>query len=337
MQVPGWSSIKNLAQTIPKNLWNSTVGIPMSSDQTAATLDKVDLSDFQAGQTFSAANVNILAAVSTLAYSDPKDQKKHVKLQDDVGHFRVLNSQDNAKLGIKAPDTGTQLSVIETEDALLVAARGTSPPWLANIGKENGMQWQDLVADIAALPVANYASNANVHGGFKQAADGIWGQLKPLLEQARASQKAIHFAGHSLGAAVALHLADRSQQELDLMPTSVSRFGGPDIGWGGQQKHLETSGLAERVTNFVNHNDPVPRVLPGGQSSGQTVYFDRRGQAIVSEDQHLWDRIWGGAVNVASGKINPIDDHIPVRYHERVSDPQNAQVWAQLEIRQNPA
>ena len=253
--------------------------IPQDSESTAAVVDRIDLGKFQPRKTFTPNNAATLASLATMAYSTPQDQKKHLARQPAVESFHFLDSKDNAKLGIEAPDTGTQVSLVETRNSLLVAARGTSPPWLSNMGSENDAEWQDYVVDLAAAPTFNYNGSALVHGGFKEAADGIWGQLKPYLEAARASHKTIHMCGHSLGAAIALQLSDRMTEEMGLLPRSVVRTGGPDIGWGDEKKHLEHNGLAARTVNFINNADPVPLVLPGGQSAGTDIYFDRHGVA----------------------------------------------------------
>ena len=182
-----------------KKALSSLVDLPMSSEQTAATLDRVDLGKFQAHKTFTPGNAASMAALATLAYSAPADQKRHLARQPAIESIHLLDSKNNRKLGIEAPDTGTQLTVVETCDALLVAARGTTPPWIANVGKDTELQWQDYVDDIDTVPVRNYDSSADVHAGFKDAADGIWGQVSPLLQQAAAAHKAIHISGHSLG------------------------------------------------------------------------------------------------------------------------------------------
>ena len=312
-------------------VWSSTLGLPMSSEQTAEVVDKVDLSKIQPKKVFTPENGAAMAALATMAYSDPRDQKKHLAEQSAVESFHFLDSKNNARLGIHAPDTGTQLSVVETKNALLIAARGTTPPWLANIGKENQPQKQDYLNDLNTDPVKNYDKSADVHAGFKNAADGIWGQVSPLIKQASAAHKAIMFSGHSLGAAVALQLADRTHEQLHIMPASVIRTGGPDIGWDDEKKHLVDSGLAARTVNFINNTDPVPHVLPGGQAAGYQVYFNHSGKAELGNGSHDADRALGATEKALELNLNPIYDHVPPFYNERIQDPRNATVLAQLE------
>ncbi|MBN9419752.1 hypothetical protein ABS71_08680 [bacterium SCN 62-11] len=316
MQIP------KVGKFTPCDMWNSIFAVPMDSESTAKVIDSVDLASFQGDKVFTPANGATLAAVATMAYSDPVDQRLHLRKQPGLVSYHFLDSANNPE---GQPDTGTQVSLVETKDALLVAARGTTPPLISK-----DPQWQDYFHDIAALPVANYAGTASVHGGFKLAADGIWGQLKPYLEQARAANKAVHFAGHSLGAAIALQLADRAATEMDLLAGSVVRTGGPDIGWGDEDKHLQANGLADRTVNFINNTDPIPLALPGGVTTGHQVYFDRNGQAALEKGVHWWNRGLGSLQGLMKGNINPLYDHVPSFYNEKIQDPKNAPVLAEL-------
>lgn len=322
----------NLTSFIPGASYiASKIHIPMDSESTARVVDKVDIGKFRATKVFTPTNAATMAALATMAYSTPEDQKKHLDEQPAVKGYRFLDSKDNAKLGIDTPDTGTQVSVVETDKALLVAARGTTPPWFASPGAENQAQWQDYLSDIATVPVQNYNASGLVHSGFKEAADGIWGQLKPILQTAHETHKAIHLSGHSLGAAIALQLGDRMKEELGYLPQSVTRTGGPNIGWGDENKHLVHNGLAARTTNFVNNTDPVPLVLPKGVSSGQTVYFNRNGAAELEGGPHVVDRTLGSLQGWVKGKPMPLWDHVPQLYNEAIQNPQNASTLKKLQ------
>lgn len=317
MQIP------KVGKFTPCDMWNSVFDVPMDSESTAKVVDSVDLGAFRGDKVFTPTNGAILAAVATMAYSEPVDQRAHLRKQPGLVSYHFLDSANNSG---GESDTGTQVSLVETRDALLVAARGTTPPLISK-----DPQWQDYFHDIAALPVSNYAGTASVHGGFKLAADGIWTQLKPYLEQARAANKAVHFAGHSLGAAIALQLADRAATEMDLLAGSVVRTGAPDIGWSGQDEHLQANGLAERTVNFINNTDPVPLALPGGVTTGHQVYFDRNGKAALEKGVHWWNRGLGSLQGLMKGNINPLYDHVPSFYNEKIQDPKNAQVLVDLE------
>ncbi len=304
----------------------------MDSKTTAEVLDQVDLSQFEANKTFTQNNAVDLAALCSLAYSAPEDQAVHLRKQKGVQQFFQLSSTDNAKLGIAEADKGANLTVVDTEKALIVAARGTAPPWLNNAGLENSWSWKDLTADLNAVPVRNYAGDAYVHQGFKDQADSIWTQLKGHLKTALAAHKAIHMTGHSLGAAVALQLADRMHTELGVLPQCVLRLGGPDIGWGDEKAHLERTGLAARTFNVHNSGDPIPLVLPGGKMAGQEIYLDRKGEADLDGGLHLLDRALGQLQDVRSGHAAiPLYRHFPQFYIAGLSDHDNAATLKRLE------
>lgn len=303
--------------------------LPTDSEASARAVDSVDLARFQAGRTFTPDNARALAALATMAYADPEDQRAHLAQQPAVRAFHFLDSKNNAGLGLPDPDTGTQVSVVETDQAMLVAASGTTRPGLTRGEPGDRDDWKDAFHDLAGLPTPNYAGTARVPWGFKKAADGIWGQLRPLLEIARATHKQVHLAGHSLGAAVALMLAERMTLELGTLPRSVVRTGGPDCGWADQEKHLENLGVAQRTFNFVNNCDPIPFLLPRGVTVGTRIYFDRHGEASLEPGPHKLDRALGAA-DLALRRQGPLQKHLPEAYNELLGDPDNDEVLRKL-------
>ena len=277
----------------------------------------LDFSDFDAQAIRSANNSKLLVACSALVYENEADQRAFLAHQGAVKDFHFLDSEHNARLGIEAPDTGTQLSVTELEEAVLVSARGTV---LCSEGAGFwDRDWQDVLNNLSCWPTRNYADNAWVHAGFKRATDGIWEQLKPHLESAAALNKKIHFTGHSLGAAIALHLADRTWRELQQRPGSVVTIGGPAAGWGGHRKHFEESGLSARVTRFVDSFDPIVPAVLLGQHPGAEGYFNHRNELEWSLGGcHFLDRTRVALRDL--GTLNyPMQHHHPVNYFELVS------------------
>lgn len=276
------------------------------------TPKRLDISCFQHDRRFSRNNALVMATLCALSYYAPQDQMEWAQDQPGV---KALHSLD-------VPQTGTQVTVIETDQALLVAPRGT--PLTLDRTPEVALQWQDLANDLNAWPVQNYDGSARIHAGFKRAADGVWNQLKPYLEQARASHKAIHFAGHSLGAAVATNLADRMHHELQILPDSLTTLGAPDVGWSKQRLHLQEIGLEERTLRFVNNIDPVPGAVPLGEPLGQTVYFDHQGKAQRGEGKQTVDRLKGLGQALRELDFNPLQDHLPLEYRRLIGKKANA-------------
>lgn len=272
----------------------------------------LDVSCFQHDRRFSRNNALVMATLCALSYYAPEDQMEWAKEQPGVKALHYLD----------VPETGTQVTLVETDQALLVAPRGT--PLTLDRTPGVALQWQDLANDLNAWPVQNYDGSARVHGGFKRAADGVWNQLKPYLEQARASHKAIHFAGHSLGAAVATNLADRMHYEMQTLPDSLTTLGAPDVGWSKERRHLQEIGLEERTLRFVNNIDPVPGAVPLGESLGQTVYFDHQGKARRGEGRHTLDRFKGLGRALRGLDFNPLQDHYPLEYRRLIGKKANA-------------
>jgi hypothetical protein len=304
----------------------------MDSETTAGMIDQVDLSEFQPRKTFTPDNAVMLAAIATAAFSTKAEQAQKMQSQSGVRSFATLDSADNAVLGIAQPDAGTNVSVVELDQALVVAVSGASTPWLANHGKDNAFEWKDWMAALDGFPRQNYAGTAAVHSGFKAQADAIWDQLKPLLLSAQQTNKAIHFTGHSMGASVALLLAERLHHETGELPQSVLRLGGPDVGWSGERRHHDETGLADRVVNVVNSGDFVPHALPGGKTPGHCLFVD--GQGLVHQDngQHRWDRLQTKAYDVLTGRILiPMYRHFPQFYVSGLADERNRETLLQLE------
>jgi len=272
----------------------------------------LDISTFQHDRRFSRNNALVTSTLCALSYYAPEDQMKWASRQPSVKSLNYLD----------VPKTGTQVSVVETEHLLFVAPRGT--PLTLDRTPGVALQWQDLANDLNALPVKNYDGSARVHAGFKRAADGVWDQLKPYLEQARASNKAIHFTGHSLGAAIAIQLADRMHHEMQILPETLTTLGAPDVGWSKERLHLQEIGLEERTLRFVNNIDPVPGAVPLGKPLGQTVYFDHKGQAHKGEGRHTLDRLKGLGQAVRELDFNPLQDHFPLEYRSLIGKKANA-------------
>lgn len=296
------------------------------SAEHAKVLDGIDFNKFKPSKHFCQDNADILARLASGSYCDPADQQAH--LPSSV-RFTFLDSKNNESLGIPVADSGTQVTLIETPKALMVAARGTTPPW--NQENSDGSEWKDFETDMVAVPVDNYDGSGKVHKGFKDGADGIWHQLAPHLEAARQAHKTIHMSGHSLGGAIALLLADRMVFETGAIPHTVVRMGAPDTGWKEQAKHLEGVGIAARTYNFKNCTDPVPGILKGSVEAGKEIYFDRHGLADISGQDHKMDKALGAGGDVFQGKPDPTHRHACLAYNALIPRADNTAVLRQVE------
>ena len=306
-----------------------TQGSLRGSAENAKVLDEVDFADFRPGRTYDQKNATLLATLSCASYSYPEDQWEHLSMQPAVHSFAFLDSKNNADLGIPAPDSGTQVSLVQLKGALLVAARGSSPPWSDENSDESN--WADFQNDMVAVPVNNYDGSGKVHKGFKDAADGIWDQLKPQLQAALAAHLSIHMGGHSLGGAVALMLADRMEHELHAVPQTIVRVGAPDIGWKEEKAHLESVGVAQRCYDYKNCTDPCPNILSGSVEAGREIYLDRNGVADISGSSHKKDKALGAAQDSAAGHPDPTYRHHIRGYLAPMGDAANHPILKPLE------
>ncbi len=284
--------------------------------QSLEDLAQVDFAEFEADKCVDAENAYLLAAAAALVYESPQAQADFLAAQPEVTSFQFLDSGDNEKLGHQTEDTGTQVSLISTDDALIVSARGT-------VFAQDGQgymdrEWEDVLNNINVVPRPNYNYSALVHSGFKKATDGIWEQLKPHLEQAAASGKALHFTGHSLGGAIATNLSDRTQVECHKEPTSLVTFGGPAVGWDASRAHLENSGIGERSLRFADSGDPTVWAVPGGRHAGPEGFFDRQGHLVDGQGWNILERL-GTAWDDWQLKRHPISHHHPLNYCQRVA------------------
>lgn len=284
----------------------------LDSEVAGAALDSVDLSRFEPDKRFSQKNLSIMMALSACAYASPCDQRGLRTMHD--------------------PESGCNVSVWENSEALVVGVSGASAPWIRNFGKENSLELRDWLEAFRGYPTRTYDGSALVHSGFKNQADGIWPSLKPLLQTALETDKAVHFCGHSMGGAVAMMLADRMQFETGELPTSVMRFGSPEVGWDTAKKHFAETGLAERVYSVTNSGDPIPRILPGGESVGTEIFLDGRGHAHVGDGAHFGDRVATKVYDVLTGKaLVPLYRHFPQFYLKGTADEGNSGVFGGLE------
>lgn len=287
-------------------------------------VDELDYSSFDPKETFTRDNAVLLSSAAALSYASPEFQQEYFSKQASIEEFHFLDSKNNTE----GPDTGTQVSVVETGEALIVATRGT--PLELSDDPDTNLQLVDVVNDLNAIPTKNYDESAYVHSGFKNAADGIWEQLQPHLAEAKAEGKDIHLAGHSLGAAISTHIASRMALEMKTLPTSLHLVGGPATGWAGQKEHLQEIGMEDRTIRYVHNTDPVVGAVPLGAHVGEQVYFDSDGQAELGDGYRIGDRLEGFKDAILSGNWNPLSAHLPVTYHKLIADPKNGAVLDKL-------
>jgi hypothetical protein len=272
-------------------------------------------------------NMKILAQMANLTYQPTAVQNQTLSNLPGVKSFHVLDTANNKALGIDKPDTGTLVTTVETDGALIVAVRGTSPEAMMD----------DLKDDTDGAHVPNVDGSGKVRKGFDEATQSIWPQLSPIIQEAIAKKEAVHIVGHSLGAAVAILTADQMNHDMGVKPESVFAIECPGVGPGTEKTHLEKVGLDDRTLRVVNNTDPIPRALPGDPPIGAGIYFNHKGLAQSDDGHHTWDILEGQTEHILHGKMDVFQDHhlegiLPLMY-----DPRNQAAMAAVSQQMNAA
>ncbi len=193
---------------------------------------------------------------------------------------------------------GAQAYLFSNANDLVVVARGTEPN-----------QWDDLRADANAWTVL--VDVGRVHAGFNGEVNHLW----PLIEERIINNhRTAYFAGHSLGAAIAMVCAGRCKgSEIYTNPKCLFTFGSPRV---GNQRYIHATNIPHY--RWVNNNDIVTRVPPrwlGYRHSGSELYIDHRGNL---RKVYAWsrsrDRFKGLLQSLWRGKVDYLSDHSMVDY-----------------------
>jgi len=113
----------------------------------------------------------------------------------------------------KLPMTSARGIVAVGAKAIVVAFTGTEP-----------LSLHDWILDFEVR-----LSVDDVQSGYQAAVDGAWGAIKPAIEANVADGKALFFAGHSMGGALAVIAAARAAKE-NVDVTAVYTLGGARSG-----------------------------------------------------------------------------------------------------------
>jgi triacylglycerol lipase len=141
------------------------------------------------------------------------------------------------------------------ESACVVGAAGRGATCFAFAGSDP-LKFEDWITDFTVIK-----SPTDLHSGFQDAVESVWGQIKPVIEQRPATGQALFFTGHSLGGALAIVAAERAMRELNATATAVYTFGSPRTG-GQEFFDRYTPGLGDLTFRLVHGNDLVATVPP---------------------------------------------------------------------------
>jgi len=214
--------------------------------------------------TFSAENARILGQAAAMAYEDPLAcERWAVKQGFTPGTLEFFDAHD------------TQGFVMQNDDALVVAFRGTQPKhpvdWLSD-GRVVQAPWVHTVG--------------KVHKGFYEALRVVWGDGHVLPRRlVGRGNRTVWITGHSLGGALAELCAARACFDPAITSIAIQgvyTFGQPRVGDDAFAALLHQK-LGARTFRFVNDRDIVPRVpffSMGYRHYGNQTFFDKVGKAV---------------------------------------------------------
>jgi triacylglycerol lipase len=187
-----------------------------------------------------------------------------------------------------------QAYIFANKHDAVVTCRGTEPH-----------DWNDVRADLDLATTVGETTGW-VHRGFKREVDDLW----PRLEQALVNnRRALWFAGHSMGGAMAAICAGRCHLSyIQSNPRALFTYGSPRIGSRRYVNYVQMEAY-----RWVNNNDIVTRVPPGWLGychKGQEIYLNAYGQirhlCPWQRTKDRWRGFWRG---LHEGRFDHFSDH----------------------------
>lgn len=230
---------------------------------------------------YNAANAWWLAELCRLAYTpDHREKNRPWSRFDRQPHlqrspFREIHSlhKTGTHAAIYRVDIGQQVDA-----ATVLCFRGTTKTrqWVMNLSTLP-VAWQGAGdADSASTDsIESKANRAYVHQGFQILLDRIWPLLEPLL---RDQPRPLFITGHSLGGALALMSAARTQSD------ALYTFGSPRV--GNPAFTASVSGFPHY--RVVHHHDIVT-LLPHAVETFAPYDFCHHGELVhLRSDEVEW-------------------------------------------------
>jgi triacylglycerol lipase len=141
--------------------------------------------------------------------------------------------------------SNTRGVIAEMDAVTIICFAGTDP-----------LSLPDWIADLRIQKSAD-----ELHQGFSDAVDAVWkDHLEPVFAAVQAAGRALMFAGHSLGGALAVVAAERALQEGKMQKADIYTFGMPRVGTAAFTDQYEK--LADTTYRFIHGQDIVPTVPP---------------------------------------------------------------------------
>lgn len=204
------------------------------------------------------------------------DEPKIKGSAPDPGRVKFISSPRKEKDHY----TDTQLFIAYTDDATVIAFRGTQEPkdWITDAKFEKDRD------------DAN-GNGAKIHHGFLTAIESVWPSIVDWIAERQLQNKPLWIAGHSLGGALAALAADRALS-LGWTVNGLYTYGQPRV---GNKRYIDALAgkLSGRYFRFVNNKDIVTRVPPRKlryEHGGAVCIFDAAGNLFAdAAGQGKWN------------------------------------------------
>jgi triacylglycerol lipase len=180
------------------------------------------------------------------------------------------------------PSQGIQAFIVESQAFAALVFRGTDQ----NI--------RDLLCDLEIGSVLG--DGVRVHKGFERAFNRIWPQIESEL---RSIDKPLFYAGHSLGAALAMLAATRRR------PTAAYVYGSPRVGNAAFVAQLADVPIY-RIENGSDAVTVVPPEAMGFKHAGEKISIGDASITLTFDVSALWTQ-W-------TSPPKPLADHAPLSY-----------------------
>ena len=177
---------------------------------------------------------------------------------------------------------GTQAFIVESPAFAALVFRGTDQ----NI--------RDLLCDLEVGTALG--DGVRIHKGFERAFNRIWPQIESEL---RFIDKPLFYAGHSLGAALAMLAA------VHRKPTAVYVYGAPRVGNAAFVEQLDDVPIY-RIENGSDAVTVVPPEAMGFKHVGDAITIGSTGLVFNFDVSALWSQ-W-------TLPPKPLADHAPLSY-----------------------
>lgn len=214
----------------------------------------------------------------------------------------------------------TQFAILHNAEIIVVVFRGTEFNPLRIL---NGLL--DTVVDVRASFAAAPELGGLVHKGMWKNAEEIFPQLKNAFAEIRTTQS-VWFAGHSLGAALAVLAAKLYAVRERKSVQGIYTIGCPRVGDQQFATHYQLP-----LFRLINNQDPVTKIPTLGKapnslfhtenyaSLGEIIFFDEAGALSHADNRSaITSNLLLGGLTLGGSLLAQMFDHAPFRYSQKI-------------------